>query len=266
MPEGPSIVLLKEELQSFIGKRVTTATGSSQKVDFKKIRGNKIVDIKSWGKHLLICFPDFTLKIHLLMFGTYRINERKDAVPRLSLKFSKNSGLNFYSCAVSTLLRPLDEIYDWSADVMNKKWNAKAALQKLKKHPDLLACDALLNQEIFSGVGNIIKNEVLFRIKVHPESLLGQLPEPKRKELIKEAVAYSYQFLKWKREFTLKKHWLAHTKKKCPRDHIPLQKEYLGKTNRQTFFCNISEALPVRNSCYTGMRTSYVTMSEYTFF
>lgn len=241
MPEGPSIVLLKEAVQSFIGKRIRTATGNSKKIDFKKIEGNRIVDFKSWGKHFLICFPDFTLKIHLMMFGSYRINERKDSAPRLCLTFSKNRELNFYACAVSMLQQPLDEIYDWSADVMNKKWDSKAAMQKLKAHPHMMICDALLNQEIFSGVGNIIKNEVLFRIKIHPESLLGKLPVAKHKELVKQAVVYSYQFLNWKREFTLKQHWQAHTKKICPRDDVPFKKQYLGKTNRRTFFCVVCQ-------------------------
>ncbi|MEO5649944.1 MAG: hypothetical protein ABIR03_08480 [Ginsengibacter sp.] len=40
---------------------------------------------------------------------------------------------------------------------------------KLKKISETLACDALLNHNIFTGVGNIIKNEVLFRIHLHPK-------------------------------------------------------------------------------------------------
>ncbi|HRO68823.1 MAG TPA: hypothetical protein PK951_00545 [Chitinophagaceae bacterium] len=44
-----------------------------------------------------------------------------------------------------------------------------------------MVCDALLDQEIFSGVGNIIKNEVLYRIRVHPESLIGDIPLKKDK-------------------------------------------------------------------------------------
>ena len=31
-----------------------------------------------------------------------------------------------------------------------------------------MVCDALLDQTVFAGVGNIIKNEVLFRTGVHP--------------------------------------------------------------------------------------------------
>jgi endonuclease-8 len=126
---------------------------------------------------------------------------------------------------------------------MNKAWNARKASAKLKAHPHMLVCDALLDQDIFAGVGNIIKNEVLFRIRLHPQSRVGKLPPAKRRALLKEAVQYSFDFLEWKKAFVLKKHWLAHTKKTCPRCHIPFQKAYLGKTNRRSFFCNNCQVL-----------------------
>ena len=110
--------------------------------------------------------------------------------------------------------------------------------------PEELVCDALLDQDIFAGVGNIIKNEVLFRIRVHPESRVGALPPRKLTELIKEARNYSFDFLKWKKAFELKKHWLANAKKECPRDHIPLVKiKHLGKRKRRAFFCNKCQKL-----------------------
>jgi len=240
MPEGPSIVILKEAVQSFAGKKIMAALGNSKTIDFQRLTGKKIIEFKSWGKHFLICFSDFTIRIHLLLFGSYRINERKETPARLSLHFKKGE-LNFYACSLKIIERPLDEIYDWTADVMNECWDPKNALKKMKSHPGMLVCDALLDQQIFSGVGNIIKNEVLFRIRIHPESLVGKLPSPKMKALTTEAVNYSFQFLEWKKEFTLKKHWLAHNKKTCPRDHVPFRKEYLGKTNRRSFFCTICQ-------------------------
>ena len=60
---------------------------------------------------------------------------------------------------------------------MNDDWDPKKAKKKLKAAPDMLACDALLDQNIFAGSGNIIKNEVLFRIFVHPASKVGNLPQ-----------------------------------------------------------------------------------------
>jgi len=242
MPEGPSIIILKEAIQQFKGKKVIAVDGNA-KIDLQRIAGKKITDIRSWGKHTLICFKDFTVRIHLLMFGTYRINERKDAVPRLSFQFAKGEELNFYTCAIKMIEDPLDEVYDWSADIMSDEWDPKAAEKKLKQQPDTLACDALLDQNIFSGLGNIIKNEVLFRVHIHPESRVGAIPLKQLRSMIKEVRVYAFQFLDWKKEGVLKKHWLAHTKKTCPRDHIPFHKDYLGKTHRRTFYCNTCEVL-----------------------
>ena len=103
---------------------------------------------------------------------------------------------------------------------------------------------ALLDQDVFGGVGNIIKNEVLFRIRVHPESKIGALPPRKLTQLIDEARNYSFDFLKWKKAFELRKHWLAHTKKTCPRCHIPFIKvQHLGKRERRAFFCDNCQVL-----------------------
>jgi endonuclease-8 len=236
MPEGPSIVILKEEVQSFIGKEIIKVEGNS-KQDIQRLSGQKIIDFKSWGKHFLICFKKFTVKIHFMLFGSYKINDQKDRVPRLRLIFDEGE-MNFYACSVKILEEDLDELYDWTSDVMNDLWNPKAAKEKLKEVPDMLVCDALLNQNIFAGVGNIIKNEVLFRTRIHPESKIGNLPPKKINELVKEARNYSFDFLEWKKQYVLRKHWLAHTKKICPRCELPFVKKHLGKTNRRSFFCN----------------------------
>jgi endonuclease-8 len=241
MPEGPSIVILKELVQQFKGKKVLESTGNT-KVDLPVLKNQVIVDFKSWGKHFLICFKTFTIRIHFLLFGTYRINEQKEMKPRLGFRFS-NGELNFYTSSIQLIEEDLDEVYDWSADVMNKNWSPAKAKKKMMEDPDMLVCDALMNQTIFSGVGNIIKNEVLFRIKVHPESRVGKLPPAKMKALLKEAVNYSFEFLEWKKAFVLKKHWLAYNKKVCPRDNTPFIKKNMGRSNRKTFYCRTCQQL-----------------------
>lgn len=235
MPEGPSIVILKEAVQSFKGKKVLSVSGNS-KIDYKQLQNKTIMDFKSWGKHFLICFKGVTLRVHFMLFGSYRINEKKATPARLSLQF-KNGEINFYACSLKIFHEDLNEMYDWTADVMNDEWDPSKAKKKLKEIPEAFVADALLNQNIFAGVGNIIKNEVLWRIKVHPKTKVGDLPPKKLNELIKEARNYSFDFLKWKKAFELKKHWCIHTKKICPRCNIPAHKEYVGKTNRRTFFC-----------------------------
>lgn len=240
--EGPSLVILKEEVTGFKGKRIADASGQS-KLNYERMIGQKIRSFRSWGKHFLIEFKNFSLRIHFLMFGSYRINERKDTKPRLHLAFEDESELNFYTTAVLEIEEPLDEVYDWSSDVMSDTWDPKKARRKLKKHPEMNVSDALLDQQIFAGVGNIIKNEVLFRIHVHPNSLIGKLPPRKLTELITEARNYSFDFYNWKKIYQLKKHWLIYTKKKCPRCKIKAFKEYTGNTQRRSFFCTNCQTL-----------------------
>ena len=234
-------MILKEEVQHFKGRKVMEVSGNS-KVGIERLLNKKVIEFRSFGKQFLICFKTFTVRIHLMLYGSYRINEFKESVPRLSLKFT-NGVLNFYACSVKIIEEDLDDIYDWSIDVMSDTWNPKAAVKKLQSIPDTLICDVLLDQQIFAGVGNIIKNEVLFRVRINPLSLVGAIPLKQLKLLVKETHHYCFQFLEWKKQYELKKHWLAHTKTICPRDHVPFSFGYLGKTNRRSFYCNLCQVL-----------------------
>jgi len=220
------------------------SVSGNSKIEQKRLVNKKVVSFKSWGKHFLICFKEFTVRVHFLMWGTYLINERKEQPVRLNIIFSTGE-INLYSCSVKLLEGDINTHYDWSIDIMNDIWNPKNAGKKLKAIPDKLVCDALLEQDIFSGVGNIIKNEVLYRIRVHPESLVGKLPLLKIKSLVNEARAYSFEFLAWKRNYELRKHWLVNTKKICLRCNLPIVRKYTGVKNRRSFFCTNCQHLYV---------------------
>ncbi|MCE3295753.1 MAG: Formamidopyrimidine-DNA glycolase [Crocinitomicaceae bacterium] len=235
MPEGPSIVLLKEAAISFSGKEILSVEGNS-KIDMHRFPGKRVESIQSWGKQFLIVCDDFIIRIHFLLFGSYRINERKEQPPRLSLQF-ENGELNFYACSVKILEGRPEDLFDPEGDVMNDQWNPEKAKSKLEQTPNAEICDALLEQDIFAGVGNIIKNEVLYRVQVHPESLVGKIPPAKLDEIIYEARNYSFQFLEWKRNFELKKHWLCHNQKTCRRCELPFSRKHTGTKNRRSFIC-----------------------------
>jgi endonuclease-8 len=242
MPEGPIIVILKEELQPFKHQKVMEAKGYTNKFDPHLLKGQKLNNIKTWGKHLLLCFDDFTVRVHLMLFGSYRINSRGKHNASLSLQFESGE-VNFYISSIILIDKPLNEVYDWSADVMSKKWDSEKALVKLKAKPKALAGDVLLDQKIFSGVGNIIRNEALFRARVHPNSIIGDIPDEKLYELIDETIRYTFDFLKWKKKGVLRKHFEAYEEEMCPRDHIPFKKADLGKTKRHTYYCDVCEKL-----------------------
>ncbi|RYY49323.1 MAG: endonuclease [Chitinophagaceae bacterium] len=243
MPEGPSLYLVKESLAPFVGRRISNASGNA-KIDMALLRNKTIGELKLWGKQLFIFIKKGpVIRIHFLLFGSYSIHEqiKPDNRIRLSLETAKGI-IYFYSCSVKLVDDPTDT-YDWSADVLSDAFSVPAARKKLKAMPDTMVCDALLNQDIFSGVGNIIKNEVLYRIQLHPESLVGKLPAPVLTQLIKEARQYSFDFLEWKRAFVLKKNWLAHTKKLCRRCDLPFIKKHCGQSQRRSFFCERCQKL-----------------------
>jgi endonuclease-8 len=236
MPEGPSIVILREEVAGLAGKVVREAVGNTKVIDVARMRGRKVLGFRSWGKHFLVRFSGFALRVHFMLFGSYRLDDPKPVAPRLRLVFTGHQ-LDFYACSVRYLEGDLDAQYDWRADVMSDAWDPALARRKLKAMPDALACDALLDQAVFAGVGNIIKNEVLFRIRVHPLSRIGALPPRKLGELVRQAREYSFDFLEWKKAYVLRKHWLAHRRSTCPRCALPFTVAHLGRTHRRAFYC-----------------------------
>lgn len=242
MPEGPTIVLMKEDLQKFVGKNVIEVNGS-EVPENSEIKGEVLREIKIFGKQTYLIFDKIIFKIHLMMFGSYSLYNRKDIdTLKLGLTF-KDGGMYFYTCVVKVI----DESYllkiDWEADIMSDRWNPEKTEKTLKAAPKMMICDALMNQDIFSGVGNIIKNEALFRVGIHPESLIGNLPPKKLQEIIAEARNYGFDFKKWKKANVLSKHFQIYHQKNCPICGAATVKKDTGKSKRTSFFCKNDQKL-----------------------
>lgn len=126
---------------------------------------------------------------------------------------------------------------------MAPEWDPELARRKLRQQPEVLVCDALLDQDVFAGVGNIIKNEVLFRIRVHPASEVGALPPRLLGRMIREGRDYSFQFLEWKQRYVLRQHWLVHNKSQCAECGGMLTRQHMGARNRRTFYCERCQPL-----------------------
>jgi endonuclease-8 len=243
MPEGPTLLILAETLAPFVGKAVREVDGSTR-ADLSGVAGRRLLAMRTWGKHLLMCFPGVVLRVHLLLFGSCRIDDDAPGRrPTLRLVFARGV-VSFYASSVKRIDGPLDAVYDWSADVLSEAWDARAALKKLRSGPDRWICDALLDQEIFAGVGNIIKNEVLFLLGLHPLRRVGELETRQQRALVREARRYSFRFLEWKRRGVLRAHWQAHRRSTCPHCTLPLAKERLGVTRRWCHFCPRCQPAP----------------------
>ena len=243
MAEGPSIVLLRERAEVFVGEEIVRVEGDTP-IDKERLLGQLVVGLQTHGKHFLIELSGgFALRVHLLMLGSYCIDARKEKPIRLGLGFAGGREINFYSCSVRFVEEPLDAVYDPRTDIMSDAWDPALARKALRAMPETLVCDALLDQTVFGGVGNVIKNEVLFAVRVHPLTPVGALPAATLRRLVDEARRSTFDFLAWKRadrgdwKATLHAHSRVHAQKTCPRDATPLEKAHLGELDRLAFWC-----------------------------
>jgi endonuclease-8 len=247
--EGPSLVLLKEELKPFVGQKVLAVSGNTNQPK-DQLGGRKLRSVRTWGKVLFMEFkapgkakPVLT-RTHFMMFGSYRINEPKEnRVPRLELQF-KNGTLYFYACSFRFTAPEDLKALDTKVDVLSRRWDEKHVLALMKKKSQSYLCDLFLDQTLFAGSGNIVKNEVLFNLRCHPLTKLSDL-RPKDWPIAVHAVrSYCENFYKWKKKFELRRHWQVYRASKCRLCGEKLKRENLGRFERRTFYCEVHQTNP----------------------
>lgn len=243
--EGPSLYLAAEQLQPFAGRRIESVSGNS-KIGIERLAGQKVNAIFSWGKHLVFQMDTFALRVHFMLWGTFAAtvmgrsvtgDYRRTGPPRLVLNFP-NGEITMWAASVK-FVEDADAkaAYDFAANVMADEWDARAALAKVRAFPRAEIADVLLDQAIFAGVGNIIKNEVLFRTRVSPFTKVRNIPDRKLKAIVADARAFSFRFLELRRIFALRKNLDVYRKSACPRCGGKIERRVHGQRARRSFFC-----------------------------
>lgn len=236
--EGPSVRAVANHLKLFEGRTVISASGNAR-VEKERLRDERIEAIFGRGKQLVIQFPERALTIHFLMFGSYRINEVREGMqPRLTLEFH-DGRLTFYNCAVRLVFAAqLDELVKDEFDILSNNWHLNKVLQRSAELKEAYICDALLDQNVFAGIGNIIKNEALFRAAVQPLSVVSKIPEERLETIALEARAFSQRFYEVRNTGEkLNPYLQTYRNKQCPRCGQQVQLKRTGKSARISFFC-----------------------------
>lgn len=240
MPEGPSILHLKNKLLPFIGKVVKQAGGyGPMPTDW--INGKKLLDILTWGKHLLFVFANGTVRVHLMLFGEVLMNERKKVNRSFFLEFAKGE-INGYVVKTEKLKAPLAEVYDWRTDIMNDAFDPAHVKTLLKQQAAKTIDDVLMDQQVFTGVGNKIRNEALYRAGIHPLSVTGKIPAAKITRLIKEVVNYACIFYN-ELETTGVNNDFAVYQQTYAADGSEVTMQVLPKSKRKIFFSDHKQKL-----------------------
>lgn len=230
MPEGPTIVVFKKRLEKFEGKKVTESDGYNNPFS-AEISGKKLIAIETYGKYLILDFKDFLITVHFGLFGSFLINESKKVNPSFSLFFGEDF-INFYVVRIKKLEK--DHDFDQELNVFSKKYQLeKTKKLLLEKYSDKKIGDVLLNQDVFPGLGNIIRNEVLFLSRIHPESTVDKIPSKKIKDLLENIKEFSSASIELIEQKTWKSSSSVYKKKEWENKEVL---EYVApKIKRKTY-------------------------------
>ena len=237
--EGPSLHILAQKLTPFVGQKITKSFGNTS-IDKAVLVGQSIREIYPFGKRLIIQCDTHVVVIHFLMYGTYRITTPRENMPiRLAL-VTKKYALFLYNCSIRCVpLADLRSYIPFEFDILSSEWTVKkimAAIAKQRNENETVD-DLLLDQTIFAGVGNIIKNEALFMSKLSPHALVKKLSVKKLTQLVKNTRKFSEIFLESRKDYQLKKQLQIYRKITCPVCGTKIIRQKTGKRNRWSFWC-----------------------------
>lgn len=227
--EGPSVHALADDLAFLEGQRIESTVGNArQPID--QLEGCRIERVRAVKKRLVIETDGPAAVIHFLMYGTYRINERRDTEPRLSLRCEEDE-FNVYSCSAK-IVEDLSDL-DPTGDVLSDRFDAERARQALAE--DRMVADILLDQDVFGGVGNIVKNEALLEAGVDPRRSGSQLTEDEREALFDAAVGLTTTW--YEHEDGARAIIRIYQKGECPDCGADTRRENLSRFDRLTIWC-----------------------------
>jgi len=220
MPEGPEVNVIKDGLNRYLKNtyiiEVNLPEGSKflKKTpdglnDFKQILPLKLIEVKSKGKLLYFEFEKGWYMIcRLLMAGGWYL----DKAPKhnhLELIYSKNKtkdkdkgnvnsiwfvdprhfGTIKWTNDKSILDNILNDIGDDLLLLANEiKEEDYLAKMKNKKNSKRKLASVLMDQSVYSGIGNYLKSEILYQTKISPHAIVQNIPDDKLKELLKVSI------------------------------------------------------------------------------
>jgi len=239
MPEGPSILLLKKQLQPFVGKTVKQAGGYGP-MPASWINGKKLKEVQTHGKHLYFIFTNGVVQLHLGLFGEVLINERKKVNRKFFLEFAHGE-INGYVVSVKKI-DGKDALFDPRTDILSDDFEVAYVKSLLAKQPGKDIASVLMDQQVFTGVGNKIRVEALYRAGVHPLSKAGKIPAKVLGKLIAAVRSYAQIFYK-----NLEKTGTNQDFKAYQQEHDPQGNEitmkYLAKEKRKVYFSERKQKL-----------------------
>lgn len=203
MPEGDTIFRAARTLhRALAGKAIvrfeSVLPALTRVHEDTPVTGRTVERVTAAGKHLLIHLSGgIVLRTHMRMNGSwhiYRVGERWQR-PRRDMRVviaTADYEAVAFSVPVAEFIRDRDlrrhdELRTLGPDLLSDTFDAGEALRRLRARPAAAIADALLNQRVLAGIGNVYKSEVLFACRVSPFTLVRDLDDEVLARLIETA-------------------------------------------------------------------------------
>jgi len=204
MPEGDTLRRTASGLAPhLVGRTVEAARVRAGGPQVQQIVGASITSVEAVGKNLLIRFDNgLELRTHLRMTGSwhrYRPGEpwrRPAARARLVLEVPGAIAVCFDAPVIELFETRAEVIHPTLArlgpDVLDDGWSPDHAADAKRRLRDparaaMTISEALLDQRAVAGIGNIWRNETLFRERVDPWALVADLDDATMDRLVATA-------------------------------------------------------------------------------
>jgi len=252
MTEGPSAKYKSILIEKSVGRQVLKdiyAKTRKAMIKPERLVGKTLDGTDTYGKNILLYFSRYAIRIHLMMYGTIHIYDpgepllKPQSMVRLDLKFEKKRvvvynapiiEIDYKSRIIKRLKKTLGE------DPLRDDWNPERAVRLILKHKNRKIGDVLLDQGVIAGIGNILRNEILFRARIHPERLVKELSIDEARRVVEIARELSMEFLERKmRGERLRPILYVYNKygKPCRICGRPIKYYRQKPHNRKTFVC-----------------------------
>ncbi len=203
MPEGDTIFRAARTLHRALAGRTVMAFESPltalMRIDEDApIAGRTIDVVRAVGKHLLIQFSgDLVLRTHMRMNGSWHIYRhgerwrRPRAAMRVAIATDEYVAVGF-DVPVAEFLSQREverhrELSRLGPDLLSDAFDEAAVLDRFRGVPHRPVGEALLDQRVMAGVGNVFKCEVLFACGVDPFRLVSAITDEEALRLIRSA-------------------------------------------------------------------------------
>ncbi|MEI7718205.1 MAG: endonuclease VIII Nei2 [Mycobacterium sp.] len=185
MPEGDTVFRTAAALRAgLVGRTLTRCDIRVPRYATVDLTGNTVDEVLSRGKHLFIRIGPASIHSHLLMDGSWRIAPRTvpDHTIRILLQAGHVTavGINLGTLEVSDRDCDLDAVAHLGPDLLADDWNPQQAATNLSAGPDRPIAEALLDQRVMAGIGNVYCNELCFIFGRLPTSPVRSLSDPIR--------------------------------------------------------------------------------------